>query len=253
MTRGREGLANYACLCGQVVEEYRRDLARLHRDALSLRVQFLSDSLAPRIEARSVYGEPVLNSDLRSLALRASRETGVPRRLFVFYRRKGSVLEGAVLVLFGALAAPLGERFVRWVEAHVRGRRLGEDVELIRNQTWIDLRDGRGIKVEERLILYYLPSARVDSLDAKSRRALARYLSAILGVGRVREPDRSKLPAPSPRRTREIEVKLDVRLGGLSRRALAELDSLVRVADTKGLRRAAKELHQTKLDEFSDA
>lgn len=250
MTGGREGLANYATTCGMVVEEYRGDLGRLHRDALAIRSRFVRDSLAPRLEVRIDGGTPVLGTDLRLLGTQAAQETGVPRKLFVLYRRSGSLVEGAVLVLFGALARPIGERFVRWVESRLRRRPASGTLEVIRNQTWVDLREGRRYKVEERIILHYLPSTRVQSLDAKTRNALASFLTPILGVARASATGRDSPSAPTPARVSEIEERLGFRVGQLSAAAIAELDALLRVADTQGLRNAAKKLEQTRLEDF---
>jgi hypothetical protein len=253
MTGGREGLVNYAATCGKVVEEYRGDLERLHLDALAIRNRFVRDSLAPRLEVRIDDGTPVLGADLRLLGTQAAQETGVPRKLFVLYRRGGSLVEGAVLVLFGALASPIGERFVRWVESKLRRRPASGTLEVIRNQTWVDLREGRRYKVEERVIRYYLPSTRVQSLDAKTREALATFLTPILGVARASASGRDNLSPPTPARLREIEERLGFRLTRLSTGALAELDALLRVADTQGLRNAAKKLEQTRLEDFERA
>jgi hypothetical protein len=251
MTDGREGLANYAELCGQVVAEYRDDYSRLHRYALSLRTQFLRDSLAPRLEVRVLEGESLFEGDLRRLAVRVARETGIPRRLFIIYRRQGSLLEGVVLVLFGALAAPLGERFVRWIESHLRRPRTSERIEILRSQTWVDFGEGKHLEVERRVVLHYLPDAREESMSAKSRAALARYLTALLGVTRVigRQPSRPRRRV-NARRVAEMESRIGANLRGLPKPALAELESLLEVADTKGFRKAIKELHQTRLDEF---
>jgi hypothetical protein len=251
MTDGREGLANYAALCGQVVVEYRHDYSRLHRDALSLRTQFLRDSLAPRLEVRVLEGESLLEGNLRPLAVQVARETGIPRRRFIIYRRQGSLLEGVVLVLFGALAAPLGERFVRWIESHLRRPRTPERIEILRSQTWVAFGEGKHLEVERRVVLHYLPDARDESMSPKSRAALARYLAAILGVARVV----GRQPAPTPRRVTarrvaEIESRIGASLRGLPKPALAELDALLEVADTKGLRKTIQKLHQTRLDDY---
>lgn len=251
MTSGREGLINYAELCGQVVAEYRRDFAQLHRDALSLRTRFLSESLAPRLEARAVEGGPLFASDLRQLSSQIARETGIPRRLFVLYRRQGSLLEGVVLVLFGALAAPLGERFIRWVESHLRRPGIPEHIEILRSQTWVDLSRGDYLSVERRVILRYLPAAQREHLSARSRTALARYLTALLGVtpvaNAIKTDSRRRVSAS---RKREIESRIGSRLHGLPGPAFVELDALLQVADTEGLRSAIRVLHQTRLDDF---
>jgi hypothetical protein len=252
MTGGREGLANYAQLCGQVVAEYRNDIPRLHRDALSLRTRFIEQSLAPRLEVRAVEGAPLLASDLRRLASQASKETGIPRNLFVLYRREGSLLEGVVLVLFAALAAPLGERFIRWIESHLRRQLPAERIEILRSQTWVALSEGKLLEVERRVVLHYLPDAGSESMSAKARTALARYLTALLGVGRVTE---SREPAPSRvngRRRAELESRIGASLRGLPSPALTELNALLEVADTKGFRKAIKELHQSRLDDFEE-
>lgn len=253
MTSRREGLANYAALCGQVVAEYRGDLSRLHHEALVLRGSFLEASLSPRLEVRVTHGESLLDGDLRRLAGQAARETGVPRPLFIFYRREGSLLEGIVLVLFGALAAPLGERFVRWVESHLRPPRRSERVEILRSRTWVALGEGRHLEVERQVVLHYLPDARDETMSAKSRTALARYLTALLGVARVAEGLASASPRRVDARRRvEIESRIGASLKGLPKPALAELDALLGVADTKGFRRVIKELRQTRLDDFED-
>ncbi len=252
MTDGREGLANYAELCGQVVAEYRRDALRLHRDALSLRTRFMRDSLAPRLEVRVVEGAPLLPSDLRRLANKAARETGIPRSLFVLYRREGSLLEGVVLVLFGALAAPLGKRFIRWIESQLRRPRPSERIEILRTGTWVALGQGKHLEVERRVVLHYLPDARDESMSAKSRTALARYLTALLGVGRVAEGRELPPSRVKARRRAELESRVGASLRGLPLTALTELSALLEVADTKGFRKAIKELHQTRLDDFEE-
>ena len=253
MTGGREGLTNYAELCGEVVAEYRSDLSRLHREALSLRGSFLEASLAPRLEVRVDKGGSLLDDDLRRLAIQAARETGLPRPLIVFYRREGSLLEGVVLVLFGAIAAPLGERFVRWVEVHLRRPRQSERVEILRSRAWVAMGEGNHLEVERRVVLHYLPGARDESMSPRSRTALARYLTALLGVARVAE---GQVPTPfrrvNARHRAEIESRIGANLSGLPKPALAQLDALLVVADTKGLRKAIKELHQSRLDDIEE-
>lgn len=251
MTNGSEGLTNYAALCGRVVADYRGDHARLHHDALSLRETFLRGSPVPRLEVRVAGGQPLLRGDLRRLGAELGRETGTPRPLFVLYRREGSLVEGVVLVLFGALAAPLGERFVRWVESHLRRPHPSEHVEILRSESWAALTKGRYVEVQRRVIFHYLPDARAESMSSKSRTALAKYLTALLGV--TRHQDGSPLPSlghVTARRRREIESRIGASLRGLPKPAMAELDALLRVADTKGLRKAIKELHQSRLDDF---
>ena len=253
MTDGREGLANYAALCGHVVTEYRGELSRLHREAAVLRASFLDSSLAPRLEVRVVHGESLLEGDLRRLASQAARETGIPRPLFVLYRREGSLLEGVVLVLFAALTAPLGERFVRWMESHLRRPHSSEQVEILRSQTWVALGEGKHLEVERRVVLHYLPDARDESMRADSRAALAKYLTALLGVARVGSGQVSEPPKRvNARRRAEIESRIGASLRGLPKPALAELNALLQVADTEGFRRAMKELHQTRLDDFQE-
>lgn len=123
MTGGREGLANYANLCGTVVATYQDDWARLHRDALELRLEFLGRTLAPRIELRGKHGSVFSNHNLRRFSHAASRELRVPTRFFVLYHREGSVLEGAILVgnLLGGLAGGvyLLKEFINWIERRV--------------------------------------------------------------------------------------------------------------------------------------
>ena len=251
MTGGREGLANYAQLRGQVVAEYRHGIPRLHRDALSLRTRFIEQSLAPRIEVREVEGAPLLASDLRRLASQAARETGIPRTPFVLYRREGSLLEGVVLVLFGALATPLGERFISWIESYLRRPLPSKRIDTLRSQMWVALGVGKHLEVERWVVLHYLPDARDESMSAKARTALARYLTALLGVGRVAE---SREPPPSGVNLRsrvELESRIKASLRGLPMLALTELSALLEMADTKGFRRAMKELHQSRLDDFN--
>lgn len=253
MTGSREGLANYAGLCGQVVADYREEYTRRHHDALSLRETFLRGSPVPRLEVRMVEGHSLLGGDLRRLGAQLGRETGTPRPLFVLYRREGSLLEGVVLVLFGALAAPLGERFVRWVESHLRGPRPSERVEILRSESWVSLAQGRYVEVQRRVILRYLPDARLESMGPKSRTALAKYLTALLGVTRQADsPPGPPIGHVTARRRREIEARIGASLRGLAKPALAELDLLLRVADTRGFRKAIKELHQSRLDDFEE-
>lgn len=54
------------------------------------------------------------------------------------------------------------------------------------------------------------------------------------------------------RRRAELETRIGASLRGLSSPALTELDALLEVADTKGFRKAIKELHQTRLDDFKE-
>ena len=254
MTHGREGLANNSALCRNVVSTYRTDQGSLHREALLLRDQFLSNSLAPRIELRTSGRVGLFRMDLKNLAFQASRATGVPRRMFVLYRRTGSVVEGALLVLFGALASPLGERFVKWVEAHLESAPPPGDVEVVRTQTWIALRDGRLETVDRTVISHYLPTLRDNELDVQSRRNLAGHLAHVLGVGKaaLRAPVslNARQGTVGVRRRKEMEKQTGAKLGRLSRRSLKELDYLLKVVNTKGFRKAAKELKQMKLEDF---
>lgn len=250
MTDGREGLANYAELCGDVVREYLNDTSRLRRDATRLRGRYIHDSLHPRLEIHSDSVPPLLDADLRAMGFEAVRETRVPRQLFVLYRRQSAIVEGAVLVLFGSLAAPIAERFVRWIEGKIQRDRDSPGVEVIRNQAWTDLLDGKKFELQERIILHYLPSVRVQALSSKTREGLASFLAPILGVSPTPSVSLKRLPTPSASRRKEMERRLGIRLSRLSPRALSELDSLLRVADTRGFRKAVKQLDQTRLEEF---
>ena len=253
MTEGRGGLANNSELCRQVVSEYLDNLESLHSAALVARSRYLQGTLAPRLEIRSGGKAALLDDDLRKLAYQASRETGVPRRGFVIYRRAGSLVEGAVLIPFTALATALAERFVRWVEGRLKRASAESEVEVLRTRTWVDLCQRKRVELEERVILRYLPSANVGKLSAAAKRALARYLAPLLGVTRGPRLSAAGRPkAPTAERIREIESVVGDSVRGLSRLALTELDQLVRVANTAGLRKAARKLQQMKLDDYED-
>ena len=255
MTDGREGLTNYATLCGTVVAAYRNNWGRLHRDALELRREFLDRTLAPRIEFRGRLGSVLSDHDLRRFSLAASRETHVPSRFFVVYHRDGSVLEGAILVsnLLGGLAGGvyLLKEFINWVERRVEGRVSNREFEVIRTRTWAALRRGDVATVEETIISYYLPSNPLSDLDRASRHALASYLDAALGVGRVWSETRA-LPRrpPSRARVRAMQRRVGANFAQLSTEALCELDGLLRAVETSGFRRAVRRLRQTQLDDY---
>lgn len=253
MTEGREGLANNSELCRQVVSDYLDNLESLHSAALLARSRYLQGTLAPRLEIRSEGKAALLDEDLRKLAYQAGRETGIPRRGFVLYRRAGSLVEGAVLIPFTALATAFAERFVRWVEDRLKRTSVQSEVEVIRTRTWVDLRSRKRVELEERVILRYLPSANVGKLRKEARRALARYLAPLLGVARGPHLSAAGRPtAPTAERIREIESIVGDSVRGLSRQALIELDQLVRVANTAGLRKAARKLLQMQLDDYED-
>lgn len=258
LTDGREGLANNSALCRAIVAEYRGDSQRLHSDAIKARDGFLAESLAPRLEVRSERSTGLLETDLNHASLRVSRETGVPRSLFAVYRHEGSVIEGAVLVsgiigsLVGSFAQPVAERFVRWVESRLQQDEVRDGVRILRTRTWEALRDGNVVELERTVISRYLPDLRAESsLDARSRHALAWYLAAVLGVGRTEAAaNRSRGGRVSGHRRQEIETRLGVNLSRVPQSALRELDALVRVVDTKGFRKAVKQLQQTRLEDF---
>lgn len=258
LTDGREGLANNSALCREVVAEYKDDSVRLHHDAHIVRGRLLRDSLAPRIEVTSTSPTGFLDQDLTRAAFEFSRETGLPRKLFAVYRHEGSVIEGTVLVsgllgsIAGAFAQPLAERFVRWVEARLGPGGSQEELRIVRTRTWEALRGGRVAEVETTVIQRYLPGLPMASISARERHALASYLSAALGVGRV---DSRHLGRPFERvtakRKREIERRLGVRLVRLPQSTLREIDALMMAVDTRGFRKAVRALQQTQLDDFT--
>lgn len=254
LTGGREGLSNNSATCREVVAQFRDDSRALHQVAVKLRERFLKTSLAPRIEIHSDSGANLVGDDLRSLSYLISKETGVPRRLFVVYRREGSVVEGATLVLFGALTYPLGERFVRWVERHLKRRTSDHGLRIIRNASWIAVRDGKVADLETMVVRAYLPDIPSRDLTTNFRHGLADYLRATLGVRRTErrsgQLQERPLEAVPRRRIRHIESQLRTKVTSLSPSSLSELDRLLKVVDTDGFRRALAQARQTRLEDF---
>jgi len=256
MTGGREGLRNFAELCGEVVSEYGSNYAQLHRDALRIRHDFLERALAPRIELYGNRGGVIADHDLRQFARTVSNETHLPRHLFVAYHREGSFIEGTLLVsnLLSGIAGGvyLLREFIQWMERRVERNPALPRFEVTRTRTWVALGNGDTKAVERMVISFYLPSMPLSRLDDQSAHALASYLDAALGVSRI-PIERSALPTRPPGRARiqSLERRTGARLARLPPHSLAELDALIKVVETSGFRRAARRLRQINLDQYN--
>lgn len=253
---GKHGAKNRNHLCDIIVREYREDPLAFHRKALGLRSTLVRTSLVPRIELVEASGDGVLQT---SMGLAISQATGVPRKGFVIYNRRGSILDGVLLgvqtgwpwavIIFGP---ELGKRFIRYVESLIRNEPAGKrPPKVVRSETWIALRNGRGDEVECRVISDYLPGASPRQLGSEERRQLASFLSLLQGVRILKptgtDPDSSHLGRVSRDRKRQIERLVGTSLDGLSPVALSELDALVAAARTRGFQKAVRQSKSVKL------
>lgn len=249
-SRGRHGAKNASRLCWEVVALYRADPARLHKRAQEIRHQLMPDSLTPRLEIWEPEGAGIIQPNL-SLAI--SEETGVPRRDFVLYNRRGSVIDGVALSLglFGAgvtagVGYTTGTRFVRFVENLVRRRRAASRAPRVvtRTNTWISLRNGDTNWTSELVIKHYLPRVSLRRLTVKQRDAFVSFFSPLLGLNpvpaEVESTQRVRAVPLSHVRVSRMERELGAQLTNLSSKELRELESILRAAKSKSFAKVTR-------------
>ena len=135
MTHGREGLANNSApSAGTAMGQRIGPIRGVCIGKPYCEHQFLSNSLCSTHRAPNFDGRGFFRMDLKNLAFQASRATVSPSECSSSTAAP-SVVEGASSYCSERWHPTPGERFVKWVEAHLESAPPPGDVEVVRTQT----------------------------------------------------------------------------------------------------------------------